>query len=714
MIRQMMFQIPTIGPPILQDLALRILILMQIRQKQQLIMSKLQMEYAQFLLLIVFFVEVFTIPIISLQDDTTVCEGEIVTLGNTILEPGVDYNWTPNIGLDFNTIPNPTATINSTQTYTLSAVNGACVITESVTVISTVISINIQDPDSITICKGEEVNISAAASPFGTQITWTPDDGTINPTTGENVIVAPQTTTTYYAYVSVPGCEKFDSIYIDVDSIPQDLQILPSDTMVCAGSLVVLQTTTYEQFLFPNIQHQWQPNIGFQSADSLVNMVIEAVETTLYTRTTTNGVCTQVDSALITIFTPTSIEITPLDTVICVGESVQMLASSPDVTEFEWSPDDNTLSCLECPDPIATPTSTSNYTVYGEFEDCPVEASVQIEVAPNPVAGVIADTDLCIGESIILNDLVDGYPGTTWNWIADPSDPTLNPPNVPEPEVTPLTTTTYTLTVSNGICDPLVDEVTITILNNAVLTIMDDATICQADGVTLTASSTEPGTFIWTNNINNETLEGESVTANPDTSSIYTVTFMNDCDTLSESVNIEVIPAVNVTIEVDPNPQDSTLNEGQEITLTAVLDGPLNSPVFTWNTGQTGQTITAIATNPSNFSVTVTSADGCSDTDSESFEVDPAEFAIPNVFTPDGDGENDYFNVSSKGLITIREFKVFNRWGKIVYDNDDPVNGWDGRYKNELAPSDVYIYTITIDMPSGEVKNESGDLTLLR
>ena len=294
------------------------------------------------------YVEVFSIPILNIEDDTTVCQGQQVLLGNTILEEGIEYSWTPNIGLDFDTIPNPIATINSTQTYSLTAINGACVTTESVTVTSTVISVDLQNPDSLLICKGGEVSLNAIASPFGTQVTWTPDNGSINPATGENVVATPQIATTYYAYVSVPGCEKFDSIYIDVDSIPANLEILPADTSVCAGSIVVLQTPTYEQFDFPNIQHQWQPNVGFQSPDSLLNMVIIATDTILYTRTTTNGICTQIDSAQINIYTPTSIEITPIDTIVCNGESVQLSASSPDVSEFTWSPDDGSLTCIEC------------------------------------------------------------------------------------------------------------------------------------------------------------------------------------------------------------------------------------------------------------------------------------------------------------------------------------------------------------------------------
>ncbi len=656
------------------------------------------------------YVEVFAIPILNLEDDTTVCQGEMVTLGNTLLEAGVSYNWTPNIGLDFDTIPNPTATINSTQTYTLTAINGACVITESVTVTSTVISVDLQNSDSLLICKGEEVNLNAIATPFGIQVSWTPDDGSINPSTGNNVVATPQTATTYFAYVSVPGCEKFDSIYIDVDSIPSDLQIFPSDTSVCAGSLVVLQTTTYEQFDFPDIQHQWQPNIGFQSPDSLLNMVIEANEPVLYTRTTTNGICTQIDSAQINIFTPTTITIMPIDTIVCTGESVQLVANSPDVTEYTWTPDNGTLSCIECPDPIATPSGTSTYTVEGEFEDCPVEASVQIEVIPNSIAAVIGDMEICIGESIVLNELLDPYPGTTWSWNADPPDPTLDP-NDPLAEVTPLETTTYSLTVSNGVCDPLVQQVTITVVQDAILTISEDITICEGDATTLTANSSEPGgTFLWSNGD-----ETASINVSPNDTTEYSVLYSYGCGDLNDSVTVNVIEGADVEILlIDPDPLD-TIFEGDMLTLTAVLNGQVNGATYEWSTGQTSQTITTIAMfEPIEYTVTVTSAEGCQYTYSLTVDVLEVKIGVPNVFTPDGDGDNDYFTVFSNGTVNIRQFRVFNRWGQIVYNNETPDQGWDGTYKNENAPSDVYIYDILIEMPSGVIENRKGDLTLLR
>ncbi|MBK8566272.1 MAG: gliding motility-associated C-terminal domain-containing protein [Saprospiraceae bacterium] len=89
---------------------------------------------------------------------------------------------------------------------------------------------------------------------------------------------------------------------------------------------------------------------------------------------------------------------------------------------------------------------------------------------------------------------------------------------------------------------------------------------------------------------------------------------------------------------------------------------------------------------------------------------------MPNAFSPNGDESNDWFQIVSNVPLTINEFKIWNRWGYLVYDNDNPEDGWDGKQKNEEAPSDVYIYKIVYQITGGSGKqySQKGDVTLLR
>ncbi len=92
---------------------------------------------------------------------------------------------------------------------------------------------------------------------------------------------------------------------------------------------------------------------------------------------------------------------------------------------------------------------------------------------------------------------------------------------------------------------------------------------------------------------------------------------------------------------------------------------------------------------------------------------------IPNTFTPNGDGQNDIFYVRGRGVRTIKSFRIFNRWGQLVFErancqSDDPACGWDGRFAGQLAPPDVFVYYAEIVCDSGEPMTLKGNVTLLR
>ena len=98
----------------------------------------------------------------------------------------------------------------------------------------------------------------------------------------------------------------------------------------------------------------------------------------------------------------------------------------------------------------------------------------------------------------------------------------------------------------------------------------------------------------------------------------------------------------------------------------------------------------------------------------------PCEVIIPNAFTPNGDGENDhFFPVFSPDCIPlVEDFRlvVYNRWGKMVYESQDPeAMGWDGQFNGGEAVSDVYVWIAEYRLPQNdEFRQEKGDMTLIR
>jgi gliding motility-associated-like protein len=92
--------------------------------------------------------------------------------------------------------------------------------------------------------------------------------------------------------------------------------------------------------------------------------------------------------------------------------------------------------------------------------------------------------------------------------------------------------------------------------------------------------------------------------------------------------------------------------------------------------------------------------------------VDPL-FDITTAFTPNGDGNNDFAVVRGFGIKTIL-FRIYNRWGQIVFETNQRKIGWDGKYKGVLQPMDAYAYTLSIENSDGKKFSKSGNITLIR
>lgn len=111
---------------------------------------------------------------------------------------------------------------------------------------------------------------------------------------------------------------------------------------------------------------------------------------------------------------------------------------------------------------------------------------------------------------------------------------------------------------------------------------------------------------------------------------------------------------------------------------------------------------------------------GCSDTASmEVSENIVPKLDMPNAFTPNGDGNNDYFGPRAFGVAEM-DFRIYNRWGQLVFQSNDPEiaymqnKGWDGKFKNKPQPVDVYAYTVHIIYIDGTAATRQGSVTLIR
>lgn len=125
------------------------------------------------------------------------------------------------------------------------------------------------------------------------------------------------------------------------------------------------------------------------------------------------------------------------------------------------------------------------------------------------------------------------------------------------------------------------------------------------------------------------------------------------------------------------------------------------------------------------YMATVYDIHGCSDTTSFRIALKPSEIIyIPNVFSPNGDNNNDVFHVYAKDKVRmVHELSVYNRWGELMTsiksfepqaDQHDISIGWDGQFHGRMVPSGVYIFYLEYETIWGERKIETGDISVLR
>ncbi|MGB0838973.1 MAG: gliding motility-associated C-terminal domain-containing protein, partial [Chitinophagales bacterium] len=88
---------------------------------------------------------------------------------------------------------------------------------------------------------------------------------------------------------------------------------------------------------------------------------------------------------------------------------------------------------------------------------------------------------------------------------------------------------------------------------------------------------------------------------------------------------------------------------------------------------------------------------------------------IPTAFSPNNDGKNDFFRITSQSINAVNVFQVFNRWGNVIWEGATPDAAWDGTYKNELQEMGAYPYYIeAVCQGSDNVEIAKGYILLIR
>jgi gliding motility-associated-like protein len=323
------------------------------------------------------------------------------------------------------------------------------------------------------------------------------------------------------------------------------------------------------------------------------------------------------------------------------------------------------------------------------------------------------DKTVCFGDSVSLAPLnITQADSLIWSPAIG-----LNDTISLSPKASPADTTKYYVTAKLGSCERK-DSIGINILHKPIPNAGKDTIICNNTTAILYGSVTNTSgdvKYLWypSTEVTDPYSPITAVSPNDIKTNTY---FLQVTDTYG--CNFKVIDKVNVTM----NPpvlafagNDTVASAGVPLQLYGsggikYLWSPanvLNNPII--------QNPIAVLTEDTKFNLIVRDTLGCTGTSSVTVKVyKGTNYYVPNAFTPNGDGLNDVFKAIAPGIQVTDHFRIFNRWGKLLFETRDARKGWDGTYLGVPQPTGVYVWMIRGINVSQKLIELKGTVTLVR
>ncbi|GIV42683.1 MAG: hypothetical protein KatS3mg034_1993 [Vicingaceae bacterium] len=634
-------------------------------------------------------VTVNPLPTVTASSNSPICEGQTLNLSvNTT--SGATYSWSGPNGFTSTqqnpSITNATTTASGTYTVTVTGANG-CSNSGSVSVTVNPLP-TVTASSNSPICEGQTLNLSVNTT-SGATYSWNGPNGFTS--TQQNPSIANATTTasgTYTVTVTGPnGCSNSGSVSVTVNPLPT--VTASSNSPICEGQTLNLSVNTTS-----GATYSWSGPNGFTSTQqnpSIANATTTASGTYTVTVTGPNG-CSNSGSVSVTV--------NPLPTVtassnspICEGQTLNLSVNTTSGATYSWSGPNGFTSTQQNPTITnATTNASGTYTVMVTGPNgCSNSGSVNVIINPKPVITITPDTVICEGDTITLT--AGGGMSYLWNNGSTTSSIT----------VSPGTTTTYQVVVTNAAGCQDSAEVVVTVNPPPIAQISGDNEICQGEKTKLTASG--GNSYLWNNGNTSSIIE---VSPTQTTTYQVIVSSGNCKDTAVITIVVHSLPIIKAG-------NDTTINQYGEAYLWA--DGGV---YYSWDPtiGLSCDTCKETVARPeqtTQYCVTVTDSNGCENKSCVLVivEYECGEIFVPNVFSPNGDGSNDYLFVYGN---CIKDFlwEIYNRWGERVFLTNNPQQSWDGTYRGQSVNGGVYHYRLKVVLKNDQIIEKKGTITLVK
>jgi gliding motility-associated-like protein len=506
------------------------------------------------------------------------------------------------------------------------------------------------------------------------------------------------------------GCAPVqDQITISIADEPV-VDIGP-DFAICLG-----QSHQFNPTITPNNQtyaFSWSPGTDLSSTTIANPTTTPTADITYYLMVTpTLASCPGYDTIVVDVI-PNDFTLENPDTAICEGGSVQVRANGPIEFQYHWTPSTGVSDAFII-DPLITPQQAETYVITATHPNCPdMVHSFSIDMQPNPQVFLGPDKEICQWDSvhIIADVLPTTYSLYTYNWLLDELD-SFNAYHVIYHGYEPGTAEIILEVTTPAGCLGA-DTMNITVHpGNFGTATPSAADLCPRD--TLQLSATGGVTYNWTSDSGIPNISDASSATPyvyPESDNMYTL-IITDQFGCTDTFTVDVAVHSNAVISL----ADSTrLYPGE----TYQIDLAGNTYYHTWTpaAGLSATDISNPVANPTvdtRYYVEGTTEWGCKTMDSIDVFVDPSSILdIPNAFTP-GSAPNAEFKIVKRGIAKLNYFRIFNRWGNLVFETTDINKGWDGTYKGDIQPMGVYIYTVEALTNTNDRFVKQGNVTLIR
>jgi len=569
--------------------------------------------------------------IVDLGNDTNLCTYDVDTI-QTGLSSSLGFSW--NTGNS-----QSSQLVNDTGVYSVTVTNGICTYSDTVHY-GYYPEVSVELGNDSSFCY---VNNAQIVPVTQNALTYVWSDGSVASTL--NVGTSNDYLITVYGVGG--NCLATDEVHWDFWFEP--LVDLGSDTSFCHNDVLVLDPWT--QSAFP-MEYRWNDN----STDTTkgVNLI------GLYWVEVSDENCAIRDTILVDRYPILEVDLGE-DKQVCEDQTIELkpIGSQP-LVNFEWN-DGSTTSTLRVQD-------HGTYSVTVNNGLCEARDDINVFVFEYPVVELGNDTAVCLGDRLTLDATIETEI-INYQWFDGVTSPSR--------QFTPTGKEEVWVEVTNVACSTT-DTILLDVRKVESIGLINDTVICPNEEIALNANDNF-SSIVWSTGDSTNSLTVS------DTGKYVVVAFDGTCSTF-DSVHVshkEVPTKESIEFQV---PNEICIGESFFIENANEL-----VTAFQWQDGSTSSSY--LIESEGDYWVKAYHECGVI---GDSITIVPCECPIylPNTFNPNGNGRNDHFGPQSDCAFSDYMFRVFDRWGELMFESTVPGQHWDGSYRGVEAPPGAYAWIL--------------------